>query len=188
MLLKRFSQPQDMTAPCDPWAGEMLPRKTGRGRRIERSGGGIQISPSVRIEWASRRTDAEGHPLRVRTPQERTRTLSEAAFVAAGRPYAGRGQLIAQKAKDSPWAKDIYGRDVLALTERFPCFDSEDFLHEKRYFRWYFLCRDGRLTCVYHADETPTVTVTEDVLDVEDRCWEEMKRWGCFGEETDGGK
>ena len=66
------------------------------------------------------------------------------------------------------------------LTERFPCFDSADYLHEDRYFRWYFLCRRGKLTLVYHTDRTPLVAVTEDVRDLEDDCWKRMRELGCF--------
>ena len=79
----------------------------------------------------------------------------------------------------------MYGRTVLALRERFPCFDSSDLLYEHRYFRWFYLFQDGKLTCVYHTDESHTVTVTEDVLDIEDQCWREMQELDCFRERQD---
>ena len=163
------------------WAGDMVPREAGRGKSIERSGGGGYMScGTVRLEWVSRETDADGQPLRTRTPKALTVTVPEVGFLAAGRPYASRAQLTARKDPHGPWAKDVYGRDVLVLAERFPCFDSSDLLYEDRYFRWYFLCRDDKLTCVYHTDDTPTVTVTEDVHDLENQCWQQMKERGCF--------
>lgn len=173
--------PEKPEAPGRSWQGDMIPRETGPGRPIKRSGGGAYHSCSaVRLEWVSRETDAEGRPLRVRTPKGLTVTVPEAGFIAAGRLYASRAMLTSLEVKDSPWAKDVYGRDVLVLKERFPCFDSSDFLYEKRYFRWYFLCVNGKLTCVYHTDDTPVVTVTEDVLEIESDCWRQIRDLGCF--------
>lgn len=180
------AQPASAEKPSAPsrirWEGDMIPRKVGYGKRIERSGGGgFSYSPSVRLEWVSRQTDAEGKPLRVRVPEGISVTAQKECFMAAGKQYTSLSQLTAQQeSKDSPWFKDVYGRDVLELKERFPCFDSYDLLNEERYFRWYFLCQDGRLICVYHTDDSPDVTVTEDVLDVEDLRWEKMEKLGCF--------
>ena len=173
--------------PYTPWTGDMVPRAAGPGKRIERSGGGgYSSSSTVRLEWASRRTDAGGEPLRVRKPLGVPLFFPAACFMAAGRPYLSLSMLTARREEGSPWAKDVYGRDVLVLTERFPCFDSADRKNERRYFRWYFLCHKGRLTRVYHTDKTPTVTVTEDVRDLEEDIWEQMQALGCFGpqEET----
>lgn len=184
--LAKTVAPKEPEKPRIHWEGDMVPRETGPGEKIERSGGGgYSFCGTVRLEWVSRQTDAEGKPLRVRAPKGVSHTVPEVGFMAAGRLYASRAQLTARREReDSPWFKDVYGRDVLALTERFPCFDSSDFLYEKRYFRWYFLCLDGKLICVYHTDETPVVTVTEDVRDVEEQRWKEMKKAGCFeGEE-----
>lgn len=174
--------PAELVPPQDPWAGDMLPRAVGPGKRIEYSGGGSGSLScgSTRLEWVSRETDREGGPVRVRTPEERTVTVPEVGFMAGGKLYASRSQLTAEREKNGPWARDVYGRYVLVIEERFPCFDSADFLYEKRYFRWYFLCQEGKLTRVYHTDETPTVTVTKDVLDLETQCWEKMQKWGCF--------
>ena len=179
---KLFSKtvPEEPEPPLRPWQGDMVPREAGPGQSIKHSGGGVYFCGTVRLEWVSRETDTEGRPLRVRTPKGFALTVPEVGFTAAGKLYANRDMLTCRKVKGSPWAKDVYGRDVLALKERFPCFDSSDLLHEKRYFRWYFLCENGKLTCVYHTDDTPVVTVTEDVLDVERDCWRQMQALGCF--------
>lgn len=178
--------PEEPEAPRHPWRGDMVPREIGPGPSVKHSGGGVYFSGTVRLEWVSRETDAEGRPLRVRTPKGLALIVPEAGFIAAGKLYASRAMLTCREIKDSPWAKDVYGRDVLALKERFPCFDSSDFLHEKRYFRWYFLCVNGKLTCVYHTDDTPVVTVTEDVLDIETDCWRQIQDLGCFKGPEDG--
>lgn len=170
--------------PYAPWAGDMAPREIGPGRRVERSGGGgFSISSSVRLEWASREKDAEGRPLRTRRPLGVKLFFPTVCFMAAGRPYLSLSMLVARQEKDSPWARDAYGRDVLVLRERFPCFDSTDYRNEDRYFRWYLLYHNGKFTCVYHTDGTPIVTVTEDVRDLEDDLWRQIQELECFGPE-----
>ncbi len=164
------------------WLGDMVPRSTGPGERIERSGGGFWSGGSVRLEWVSRRTDGEGKPLSVRTPESHTMTMPEVCFIAAGKQYLGLSHLARKLQGSGPWYRDVYDRCVLAVAERFPCFDSSDYLYEDRYFRWFFLCQDGKLTCVYHTDRTKTVTVTEDVRDIEQLCWRTIERMECFKE------
>ena len=158
------------------WAGDMVPRPLGPGEAADypryRCG-------TERIEWVSRALDGDGEPMATRTPEPKTHVFPLApGFVAAGRLYAGLGMLAARQ--DGVWGRDIYGRQVLCLRERFPCFDSADLLYEKRYFRWFFLYENGKLTRVFHTDETATVTVTEDVRDVENGCWAQMQREGVF--------
>lgn len=164
------------------WELDMVPRTTGPGERIDRFGGGGNIScGSVRLEWVSRQTDGEGKPLRVRTPESHAGTMPKNDFTAAGKRYRSLHELVCRwEDKYSSWASDIYGRDVLAVSESFPRFDSSDYLYDDRCFRWFFLCVDGKLTCVYHTDGTDAVTVTEDVLDLEKQCWKEMNDRGCF--------
>lgn len=168
--------------PIKHWKLDMIPRVIGPGARIEHSGGGGNMAcGSVRLEWVSRQTDGEGKPLRVRTPESHTETMPKRAFTAAGERYRSLHELVYRwEDTYSPWAGDIYGRDVLAVAESFPCFDSSDYLYENRCFRWFFLCKDGKLTCVYHTDGTDTVTVTEDVQDLEELCWKKMNDRGCF--------
>ena len=157
------------------WQSDMVPRASGKGARVEHSGGGGYSSAgSTRIQWVSRETDAEGEPI-----QERRQSPAEVKI------YPDLSKLAVHEEQSGPWALDMYGRTVLALRERFPCFDSSDLLYEHRYFRWFYLFQDGKLTCVYHTDESHTVTVTEDVLDIEDQCWREMQELDCFRERQD---
>ena len=168
----------------DRWsrAGDMVPRETGPGRQIRRSGaGGISYNSTVRLEWVSREKDARGRPLRTRRPLGVKLVFPAVSFLAAGRPYFGLSMLEAHREEGSPWAKDVYGRDVLVLTERFPCFDSSDYRNEDRHFRWYLLCQGGKFTCVYHTDKTPAVAVTEDVRDLEYDLWKRIQELACFG-------
>ena len=169
------------------WVGAMVPRETGPGKSIEHTGGGYMCCPSVRLEWVSREKDAEGKPLRTRVPESHTETVPYRNFTAAGKRYRGMGELLYRWEENCSglWGRDIYGRSVLMVAERFPCFDSSDYLHEDRYFRWFILCGDGRFTCVYHTDGTDTVTVTEDVLDMEEPCWKQINEQKCFEEDTD---
>ena len=168
------------------WQSDMVPRASGKGARVEHSGGGGYSSAgSTRIQWVSRETDAEGEPIQERRPAPAEVKQLDVGFRAAGKIYPDLSKLAVHEEQSGPWALDMYGRTVLALRERFPCFDSSDLLYEHRYFRWFYLFQDGKLTCVYHTDESHTVTVTEDVLDIEDQCWREMQELDCFRERQD---
>ena len=59
--------------------------------------------------------------------------------------------------------RDVHGRRVLHLKERFPCFDSWDYLNEKRYYHWYFVAHECGVAMVYAVDEKDEVEVTEDI-------------------------
>lgn len=167
------------------WKGDMLPLAAGQGEKIEHFGsGGCWSGGSVRLEWVSRETDGEGRPLRTRTPESQVSTMPYDDFTAAGQHYTALHQLVDRwEGKSSSWARDIYGRAVLMAAEPFPCFDSSDYLYEDRCFRWFLLCEGGKLTSVYYTDKTDTVTVTEDVLDLEKPCWKEMQQAECFAED-----
>lgn len=174
--------PREPESPSEHWVGKMVPRSTGPGETINRSdGGGVMSCASVRLEWVSRQVDAQGVPLRVRTPESTTAVMPKTGFTAAGKRYRSLSNLAYRwEGSSSYWATDLYGRDVLMVAEQFPCFDSSDYLYENRYFRWFFLCEDEKLTCVCHIGTSDNVTVTEDVQDLETKCWQEMKKQGCF--------
>ena len=115
----------------------------------------------------------------VRTPEEKNKTfLYPGVFVAAGRPYTGWKALCASKDDSGFLAKDIYGREVLYIFELFPCFDSYDYANENRYYRWFFIKENGKLTRIYHADERFKIEVTEDVENLENKCREVMEKAG----------
>lgn len=127
-----------------------------------------------RVQWVRQEGDAE----LVRIPEERTWVFQKGGpFQAAGQSYRSLEELRAGR-RDHPsyaWYRDCHGRKVLYVEERFPCFDSFDFDTENRYYRWFFLCEGGRLTRVYTEDEKPEIYVTEDVGNLETRCWNRME-------------
>lgn len=122
----------------------------------------------VPLKWVS----PEGE--RIPAPSKTTYPLLT-GFKAGGKYYLGIRQLTAETAADG-LCRDVYGREVICLKERFPCFDSYDFLHEDRYYRWFFLRRHGKLTMVYFRDEGKTVEVTEDVSKVKAWQWESIQK------------
>lgn len=139
--------------------------ETGGVRHSGRSEGGR------RIQWES----PDGA---VRIPEEvRKEYIYPGPFKAAGKPYLSL-QSMGKSKEDSPVRRDIYGREVLCMRELFPCFDSYDYANETRYFRWFFIRENGKLTCVFHADESGRVEITEDIRTVENSCLEEMKNLG----------
>jgi len=147
--------------------------------------------PSRKLQWVSVEQDENGQPQHTRTPQEQVTSFPMAeGFTAAGKHYTKLEELYAEADEKKIWCKDIYGREVLYLAEKFPCFDSYDYATESRFFRWFFLREGGKLTRVYHTDETDEIIVTEDVENLESKQWEEMKRLGYFpplpGEEQKG--
>jgi hypothetical protein len=97
-------------------------------------------------------------------------------FKAAGKVYPGLRTLCKDLDKSGICCTDLYGRQVLYISELFPCFDSYDYMNENRYYRWFFIKEDGKLTRVYYADTRGVVQVTEDVRTLETRCLEEMKK------------
>ena len=116
----------------------------------------------------------------LRTPEESKRTfLYPGVFWAGGRPYTSIKQLCAEKFDEQGHVcKDIYGREVFAEWERFPCFDSYDYLYEHRYYRWFLIKGENTLTLVYYADERGTVEVTEDPKELRIKWWEKMGEIG----------
>ena len=110
----------------------------------------------------------------VRVPQEQTAEHPAGdPFFAGGKQYAG---IRALRALPPGFSKDAYGRTVFSYRERFPCFDSYDYMYEKRYYRWYLIFADGTLTRVFHADESPNLSVTEDVRLLENDLWDALQK------------
>ena len=131
-----------------------------------------------RLRWVSRETGEDGLPLRVRTPEPVVKCFSPPfPFEAAGKEYTDLAQLTAQETGEW-YALDVYGRRVLALSEGFPCFDSWDYEHENRRYRWWIILLPESITLVYHEDESGKITVNEDVLDLSNKC---VKALGALG-------
>lgn len=100
-------------------------------------------------------------------------------FTAAGKDYAREALLKIRKTENERVFIDLYGRTVLCLCERFPCFDSYDYLYEDRYYRWYFIVHDGALTLVRTQDGRDEYTVTERITH------EQWARCGLDGYNSD---
>lgn len=129
--------------------------------------------PYVDIKYAVQWRLPDGS---VRLPQPSEKTIFEGnSFSAAGKSYYAWQQLCSERTVKEEVFLDIYGREVFAWKERFPCFDSYDYLHENRYFRWFYIREAGRLCCVYLADGRGTVEVTEDVRFIKDEAWKAMQ-------------
>jgi len=117
----------------------------------------------------------------VRVPEEKHKDfLYPGPFFAAGKAYVSWKGLCAQQT-ESGLCRDLYGREVFYMAERFPCFDSYDYANENRYYRWFFLREQGKLTRVYYADERHKIEVTEDVSGLENKCRERLQKIGWIG-------
>ncbi len=130
-----------------------------------------------RVQWVSLETDQDGNPVKVRVPEEVTTVCDRKdRLTVAGKTYPSFRSFL--KKQDGEWGEDLYGRKVLCIEERFPCFDSYDYLYENRYYRWYFIRRGNSLSRVFVTDEQDKVFVTEDVENVDSEAWEQMRQTG----------
>ncbi len=146
-----------------------VPRLTGESGG--RTNFPLRSESTLRIEWVLE----DG---KTRKPHGLTTVQPACCFIAAGRIYPST-KLLQYKSKEyDAVCKDIYGREVYCYSERFPCFDSYDALYETRCYRWYFIKHGGKLTRVYCTDGIPTVSVTEDVRDIETGCAKRMLKHG----------
>lgn len=162
-----------------PWRSGMILQAVGDGDMAQYPGYSCK---TTRLQWVSRETDEDGRPLSVRVPEPETRVMSMWDFTAAGRSYKAPHEL-AEHWYDKggmDWCGDKYGHRVLYDAEMFPCFDSSDYLYEDRYYRWFFLWEDGKLTRVQYTDDQDTVVVTDDVLDLENKWWKKIQKLECF--------
>lgn len=133
------------------------------------------------IEWVSREKDETGQPLCIRIPEPKERKFPIIGFVAGGMLYPTTLSLmVRQKDKSKGLYSDIYRRTVLIVNESFPCFDSEDYQHENRYYHWAYLIGQGHLICVYWEDEGTWIEVTEDVRVVKEWAWKAMEQAGLI--------
>lgn len=133
------------------------------------------------IEWVTKENDENGEPLMRRTPQPvRVEYKMDEGFVAAGRRYKTVMQLDFGKVQgESEYLhRDAYGRKMLHFKERYPCFDSFDYMTEDRYYHWCLFKVDDRLTSVYYGDDSNWGEVVEDVGSVREKWAEEMKKIG----------
>lgn len=134
------------------------------------------------VRWMVK--DKDGAASLVRTPREKVhKSLAAGGFCVAGKYYTNMRQLTKRTVEEgSRRYQDIYGRDVIEIRERFPCFDSHDFLHENRYYRWFYLIENEMLYCVYYEDEGTFVTVTKDVARISSSVYKVMHLFGQLDE------
>lgn len=153
----------------------------GPGARVGSLGGGCFRS-STKLRWVN-----PSNPQFFRTPEPTEKEyLAGLPFVAGGKTYISFSQLCCPQSDGS--TRDIYGRRTLCFRERFPCFDSYDYLYENRYYRWAFLCSDGKLTRVFQADQGRKLHVTEDAAQLEVDFWKDFKRAGLVADSPENEK
>lgn len=137
------------------------------------------LSSTSSLLWVSESLDGEDNPLCTRSPSESYSTYPlPSGFTAAGRSYAHIGELLATKINEDFTCRDRYGREVLVVLKRFPCFDVFDIMYENRFERWFLICEDGVLTQVKYTDETDYVEVWEDAAALEYDVWERVQELG----------
>lgn len=160
---------------------EMYLTVTGTGESVC---AGLSRRSSRRLMWVSAARDADGNPLRTRVPEPGDAEFTTREFTAAGKRYASTDELT--RTESDGLFTDLHGRTVVCVTERFPCFDSYDYLYENRYYRWWLIIQPDSITRVYAEDERGTIHVTEDVLDLEADCAEVLKNLGLITQEENG--
>ena len=62
--------------------------------------------------------------------------------------------------------------------ERFTMSDTStfDYLYENRFYRWFFILDEGKITRVFYTDGCNQIDVTEDVANIEYICWKDLNR------------
>lgn len=159
----------------EEYSGPLRLRVMGRGSAINYEHGGYYSSQC--LWWVSEETDADGQPVYIRESREHTVSLPAVMpFQAGGKLYRSLRELSPEDVIDGI-DTDVHGRKVLCYRERFPCFDSYDYLHEHRFYRWFFLKEKGKLIRVYTADESGWIYVTEDTENVENECIELLRQF-----------
>lgn len=159
----------------EAWQGDMVLERDGIAG-ITWAGGCMRSM--IRVRWRSRRVNGAGAPLAIRIPQESRVEEARLPIRAAGKTYRYLSQLICGGTAGPEVFRDIYGRQVLCIQERFPTFDAFDSMYENRYCTWYFLWEGGKLTRILQTDDSDVLTITEDVREMEYSCWLKMGELG----------
>ena len=149
----------------------------------------LSMYSTKQIRWVSKQRKENGEPVSVRIPHESSREFSYPGnFTAGGKAYQSWEQLCEAEAGTSGLYQDIYKRYVFYTSELFPCFDSYDYLYENRRYRWFFILGDGKLTRVFYTDEQKHIHVTEDVANVENKCWEALQKLSFWADSFSEGQ
>lgn len=140
------------------------------------------------LVWNQYSDGGRGSVVQSRKPEGRfTEYRVGDVFLAAGKAYSAE-EMLRTRGQEQVWDydasgyhdmvgkfTDTYGRKVFYISERFPCYDRYDRQYENRFYRYYFLCEDYKLTCIHFADGGHYVSVTEDVASIEYRIWRKLK-------------
>ena len=170
------------TAPSIP----MIPESYGGGSKASYE---LSMYSTQQIRWVSKQRKENGEPVSVRIPTESSRRFSYPGnFTADGKTYQSWKQLYEVETDTSGLYQDIYGKYVFYTSERFPCFDSYDYLYENRRYRWFFILGKGKLTRVFYTDEQNHIHVTEDVANIENKCWEALRKLSFWDDSRLEGK
>lgn len=153
---------------------DMYLRYAGNGEKVHYE---LKSHSTYAVEWVSMETDESGNPVTVRVPQESIREYSRRLpFTVAGKTYQNLRCFL--RKQEGEWGEDVYGRKVLCTREKYPCFDSSDYLYEDRYFRWYFIREGNSVSQLFVSDDRDKIYVTEDVRNMEPWAWGRMEETG----------
>lgn len=136
------------------------------------------------VVWISEETDEKGQPLFMRIPEERKTKYEQGKGFQVGEYHYSSVEQLTSRCIDEEKKiyQENYGHTVIEIEERFPCFDSYDFMYENRYYHWIYFVADNKLNCVYYEDESKFIEVTEDVESLRKESWKEMKACGFLDE------
>lgn len=166
---------EEVAANLERSTGDYALKAVGEGEKVQYDS---RIAATTRFIWVSRETASDGNPLRIRKPRSVSKTFRKSLpFKAADKTYTSLNRLLEQKSADGTY-RDCFGRVVLSVTERFPCFDSHDMLNEKRHYRWWIIVEEGYISVIYYTDEQNSIYVTDDAQDLESKCVDELKKHG----------
>lgn len=117
----------------------------------------LQISPDRTVRWVR-----NGETVRVQT-QETGRQF-DAGFTIGNKSYRYVTDLTVKAVNESRRLyRDIHGRYVLDMKERYPIFDSCDAASENRYYHWYLVLESNRMSMVYYDDGGGRDEIIEDI-------------------------
>jgi len=131
-----------------------------------------QITKDHLVKWPGRTT----------SPTEK-KTDCAVDFIVGGRVYRNLKDLKVETINDRCLHKDIHGRYVLDMKERYPVFDSYDAAYEDRYFHWYLILDEGKLHIVYVDDGRNGADITEDADRVPWRAYKILEFWKYLDED-----
>ena len=123
-----------------------------------------------------------------RKPEERfTEYHIGDKFQAAGKEYSGE-EMLRVRGRETVWNYDTsgyhdmvgefvdaHGRKVYYIAERFPCYDYYDRQYENRFYRYYYLCEDNKLTRICYADGSHYFSVLEDTASIDYQHWKKLR-------------